>query len=153
MSPSPVIKGRPNLAPTAFPEVERYKNPIEDGYSKTLIKFDLDSFPCKKFNINNRKLSSIQKKLFGQTIEKLQQYTWGQASNGSKSIRYRLVSPNSLTKANPPPEVEIKKIPFYICFKYNGTENVFGGFFEKGLHYVVWVGQQADDIYKHPKGA
>lgn len=62
MSANPIILGRPNLAPRAFPEVERYPDPIEAGYANSLIRFDIDSFACNKMHLKNKKLDPMQKR-------------------------------------------------------------------------------------------
>lgn len=149
MSPSPIIKGRPNLAPNAFPEVERYRDPIEAGYADSLIVFDLVSYPCNKMNLKNKKLHPDQKKRFHDAVDKLSKYTWYQSKHSSDTTKYRWIPATDLNNVSPPQAVKEKGIPYYICFKYNGQKNIFGGFFDKGIHYVIWIGQAATDVYVH----
>lgn len=143
----PAISGRPNLSGSKLPEPHHQYDPIEAGLAQVLIQFNESDFPCSKLNISNKKLQIDQKKAYEKRKAMLRQMTWEASRLADKQGNgYRWI-PAASIRANIPDR--LKHVPAFICFKYYGTACSFGGFLMDRTHYVIWIGQQSNDLYNH----
>jgi hypothetical protein len=143
----PVISGRPNLSGSILPEPHHHYDPIEAGLANVLICFNEIDFACSKLNIHNKKLQTDQKKAYEKRKTMLKQLTWEESRRADKQANGYNWIPAASIRANIPDK--LKNVPAFICFKYYGKACSFGGFIIDGIHYIVWVGQQSNDLYNH----